>query len=398
MLRQSGLIGCILLLFLVGCTASAQQDGGTPTIISPTSPIPVDVASTATPESPSLADQWLAVHDTSMTTTALIYGHINTTDASQPANGFWRRSLNDGAQLQQITTFPTWESAFSAHLSADEQWTAYLEGRDRPLTLHVMDVNGGNDQILSTTIGSHSPGCSPGYVWSYTGTRLAFREPNPAGTEPGTRLFVYDPTSDAAPTQVVSFTTSSKFVGWQDDENLFMLVLAEYKQPLQLEQIVIATGERRVVTSLPNNETVYCTRPSPDGRYILFGMETETYLFDVTARTFTPIDVAARRAIWAYDAEALLEFDGDYSQITRFVPLTAENTGSAELFAPPDDAPRLFGILSASPDGRYIVGCDTANEGRTNRSLLYDTQQQQWETLVEGGRCIEVIGWTTESQ
>jgi Tol biopolymer transport system component len=205
---------------------------------------------------------------------------------------------------------------------------------------------------------------------------------------------VYDPTSDTAPTQVVSFTTSSKFVGWQDDENLFMLVLAEYKQPLQLEQIVIATGERRVVTSLPNNETVYCARPSPDGRYILFGMETETYLFDVTARTFTPIDVAARRAIWAYDAEALLTFS--LNTEVAIVPLTntAETAGitavSIEL-KPPSGPPWISGTLNTSPDGQWLVGC--FGYATNQQAWLYHLPTQTWQQLAHG--CIEVVGWPT---
>ncbi|NJL05539.1 MAG: hypothetical protein HC911_11690, partial [Chloroflexaceae bacterium] len=318
-----------------------------------------------------------------MTTTALIYGYSNIVDEAPIANGFWRMRLDTGGQVQPIATFSRRDRAFSGHLSADAQWIAYLSGIDKPLTLHVMDVNGENDRVLSTTIGSHDPGCTPGYVWSYTGTQLAFREPNPLGTL-GTQLSVYDPTHDTAPTQVVSYTTSSKFIGWQDNDHLLILVLAEYKQPLHLEQVAVATGERQVLTTLPRYERVYCARQSPDGRYILFGMETVTYLFDVAARTFTPIDVAARGAIWAHDAQALLEFAGDYSQIIRFVPLNAEHTEVDERFAPPDGADRLFGILSASPDGRYIVGCDTPDEGRTDRSLLYDTQQQQWETLAEG--------------
>jgi len=245
-------------------------------------------------------------------------------------------------------------------LSADEQWIAYLEGRDRPYTLHLMDDNGEKDQVLSTSIGSHSPECSLRYVWSYNGSRLAFRAFYTMGEEAGTELSAYDPTTDAEPLQVARFTASSKFVGWEDDDHLLILVLAEYKQPLQLERVAIVTGERYVVTALPSTETVYCARPSGDGRYILFGMETRTYLFDVVAQTFTPIDVAARRAIWSHDGQALLEFAGDYSHLVRFVPLDPVGPVATEPLAPPDGTARLFGILGASPDGRYIIGCDIA--------------------------------------
>lgn len=398
MLRQLRLAGLIVFLFLTGCTASAQQDEVATATTLPSTPSRERVPSTPTPEPLSLATQWLAAHDTPIATTGLIYGSINAIDDSQPAHGFWYMNLDRSDQLQQVTTFPTWEDAFSGHLSANEQWIAYLEGGDRPFTLHLMDVNGENDRVLSTSIGSHSPGCSPRYVWSSAGSRLAFREPYSSGAESGTDLFVYDPATDAEPMRVARFATSSKFVGWQDDDYLLILVLAEYKQPLQLEQVAIATGERRIVASLPTNQTVYCARPSPDGQYILFGMETETYLFDVAAQTFTSIEVAARRAIWAYDGQVILEFAGDDSHLTRLVPRDTAGITIAESFAPPDGTSRLFGILSASPDGRYIVGCDTADEGRHDRSLLYDTQQQEWETLAEGSHCIEVIGWTTESQ
>jgi hypothetical protein len=109
------------LLFLVGCTVSAQQGDVTPTITPPASPSPTDVASTTTPAHPSLADQWLAAHDRPMTTTALIYGHSHIVDASPIANGFWRMRLDTGGQVQPIATFSRRDSAFSGHLSADAQ-------------------------------------------------------------------------------------------------------------------------------------------------------------------------------------------------------------------------------------------------------------------------------------
>jgi len=406
----------IIALILSGCAAAAHEvqpatittipnestesgkqftDGTmVPTMSASVSTTTSSVITATNTERTPLAAIWRNANQGGAEATALLYSAVNITNGSTPPMAFWRLPLGASSTAQQVmavgsdsfTTVP-------GNLSPDSFWLAYMVGRDAPFTLRVARVDGSDNRMVSQQIGLHDGTCIHTFAWSATGDQLAFVEPWEEADEFGQALFVYHPHMADTPREVVRLA-GARLVGWDHENRLLVLVATAYQHPLELVAFDMDTGTSEVLIQMPTNETAFCTRMSPNRERVLIQLGDHDYLYDATTQQLTAVDVTTLTALWSSDSTAVLEFSGDEDRATRVVPFDGLHLETAVDLAPTNEPGHLFGILSASPDGRYLVVCDTA-DGQIHRSLLYTIDTQQWQPITQGSACIAVAGWLT---
>lgn len=403
----------VMILLLSGCVATTAQEiqstvpptvqahatepavppttGATPmaTSVAPTATSSADTVASA--ERAAFADAWQHANQGEAEATALLYFGSNGENALPLA--LWQLSLSESSAPQQAMMVGSERlTPVPGDVSPDGNWIAYLEGRDVPFTLRVSRIDGSDSRIVSPQIGLHdSTSCVHKFAWSPTGNTLAFIQHWEEGDEFGKAVFVFDPRTDATAREVSRFP-GGMLVGWDNANRFLVLVATAYQQPLDLVAFDVDTGNREVLLQMPTNETAFCTRMAPNHERVLMQLGTQDYLYDVNANQLTAVDISSLTSVWSSDGTSVLEFSGDAARATRLVSLDGSLPVTTVNLASPDAPDRLFGILSASPDGRYIVICESANE-RTHRSLLYTVNTQQWQTIDEGFACLTVAGW-----
>jgi hypothetical protein len=72
-------------------------------------------------------------------------------------------------------------------------------------------------------------------------------------------------------------------------------------------------------------------------------------------------------------------------------PLPLQQTAP---FPNPDHQVRIEGT---SPDGRYVALCEGGETGPL-QLLLYDIPRDQWQVVLEGPECAQVLGWSARAE
>lgn len=398
----------IIVFTLSGCAVTAQQvpspttrstpeyaieqatttktDGTTATIPVP-SPQPTSTMDTAVAFSTkraAFAAAWKQSNQGGAEATALLYFGPN--DKSGPPLALWRNVLDGSEQPTKVADWKNGVFEISGpRLSADKQWIAYgAPVGDWPYNLHVVRVDGSDDRIV-TQVGIHNP-CYPEFAWSEIESKLAYR------IDTGV-LRVYNPhTRDNR--RLVTFT-KAKFVGWDAQNRVLMAVKHNNGQPRNIVAVDSNTGEYITLATLPSAERLFCRRISPKGNHLLFTLHRTSYHLDLTTRQFTLVDTPALRTLWSNDEHAFLTFTGKADNVVSVVPLlqNAEVPNAKTVLNPPTK-PGIFGVLSISPDGQWLVGCHVLSYPDIH-SYLYHLESGTWHLLAEGSRCIDVVGWTT---
>jgi Tol biopolymer transport system component len=347
---------------------------------------------TASAERAAFAATWLQANQGEAEATALLYFGQNVPEGDT-RYALWQMPLEEPGQPQKLADMPNTHRfpAPGARLSADEQWIAYAAPiSDWPLNLHVMRVDGSNNQILTQT--GNPSDCTPKFAWSHTGATLVY------GGQGGLIIRSYDAATGV--TREVSGPESSIFLGLDAQGRALMTPYPDDDQARNIVAVNLATEEHTMLGAMPSPERLYCRKLSPDGNQLLFNLHRTTYRFDVATRAFTPLDVVVVTSFWSNDASTLLTFSGDADNRVSVVPITgttdtAGRTTISHVLEPTASPPGLFGVVSTSPDGRWLVGCHVSDDPDIH-SYLYDVETDTWHLLAEGSQCVNVVGWTTQ--
>lgn len=405
------LVCCVLL---AACAASEQPLAPEPPVAqqAPTAaPIQTQTAEsspaaataapsvTPLPYGKRLREVWPVAENRQSAITALLYSSIAPSDNEYRSriNVFWRTDLNDlnnRQKIAEITTDRGLDVSIFGQLSPDATHITYLKPIGDGLgDLHIIRSDGSNDQRVVTRIASTGGMCHRSFVWSLDGQQLAFVE-NPIQDELyGNQISVYDLRANSI---IGSIKVGWAFlVGWQTPQNVLAITSSGQGQPRVLDTIDPISKERQAVATLPA-QGFYCSNPAPDRQRILLDLDTGSYVFNINTKAFQKMNASASAAVWNPDSATVLNIgyntqgNGRISKMTQD-PLSAQSVLLA------DNAPSPWqGLLSASPDGRYLAVCEGRKiepKGTLYRTMLYNIPDDQWTTLVDNDRCIKVLGW-----
>ena len=349
---------------------------------------------------PLLREVWPQPATATAPTAYLIYSELTTpTDTSQPATTvFWQVDVRNTNKRQKLVDFPN--GAFSplpffGQVSPDGAWIAYLRGIGEGTALHIVRLEGGDDYLIIEGLGQSGMRCEHQFAWSPDGTRLAFVKDGRQGQEFDDEFYVYDLDTNN-PAKSVAQVGWADLIGWYDQTHLLGITSMDYKNPQRFEMIDVKTGKREILAEFPSREAIFCEELSPDRQRVLLSLNSGAYIFDLTTRQFTKLDIAPRQTIWGADSETLLEIPGRSDIPTRLIK-SDQTTQIINLMSiPSSNSSSSFSVEGASSDGMYLVICESRQESSkrfTLRTLLYDIANNSWQILTGGGRCANVLGW-----
>lgn len=409
-----------LVLLLSACTASSIQPGGQappihppvtelpPTVVSnaasatpisspapPASPRPTAAPTAVTDLTPTVAgpllrDFWPQAPATLPATTYLLYNEvISSTDAASPRRtAFWQVDLRDMRKRQLLPEvadrFPVLGT-----ISPNQRWLAYrLDRTGEPIALHIVQLDGSDDRRVMEGLGSPSADLYE-FAWSPDGTQLAFNKYEKTAQGVQNAFYLYDVRADTAPKRLVHMDRA-QLIGWTDDRHLLGLIFAD---SVRLESITVDSGDSMALADVPIRKFVWSTILAPDRQKVFLSLDTGAYVFDLTAHTLTALSlsVAAKWPVWSIDSTALLGFPNQDPGEIQFAWLQAAAPTSLILISGATPTTN-FNFLSAAPDGRYLVVCESRSSA-ASRTLLYDVPNDRWQTLAEGPDCVSVLGW-----
>jgi hypothetical protein len=298
---------------------------------------------------------------------------------------------------------PQWVAAVGAApfgppvglLSSDEEWIAYIIG-DQPtpgFELHLLRSDGSSDEVIAMT-GIHSD-CTPGFAWLKSDATLIYNV--------GTIGFHAYETATASMRLVVPQESAGYLLGIDEQDQILMAVLEQPGQPHNIVAADTATGAQTILAPMPQSATLFCSKLSPDGNHLLFSMGNSpygTYLFERATRQSREIDIVPNPVFWAQDGKHVLDTPARWGASLSVLAITEEDAirvAHTRLQLPGEPATAgAFAVSSTSPDGQWIVGCQTQgtpDQPSDQRAWLYHLPTQTWQQLAHG--CVRVVGWPT---
>jgi hypothetical protein len=417
--RTRRLLGWLLLILLAGCgvtntqlaelpaTATVPATATAPALATVTAPAPT-VAPTATSSAPRLPDRWPTPAAGPAASGYLYYSAIEQIAGDPPtrSNSFWRVPLDNLAHPEKIIeldnrpiSFPNAGQLAPNGTYIAYAWKTFMAG---PPDLRVMRTDGSEDRLVQSGIGNGFSRCNAKFAWSPDGTRLAFIDyGSDEPFEPfDNALVIYAPETDSRLPPLPDLGWS-RIIAWEDNQHLLLLIAESYQQPRTIERIDVTSGTRTVLSTLPAIEGVFCMRASPDQRYAQLSLDSGGYLFDLDTGQTTQVDISVVYSLWSADSRLLLEFPYKQSAAPRLLPLDQVEQLAQPLplqqTAPFPDPTHQVRIEGTSPDGRYVALCEGGETGPL-RLLLYDIPRDQWQVVLEGPRCVKVLGWSAHAE
>jgi Tol biopolymer transport system component len=403
----------LIALILSGCGVTDQNVpssttvAGQPAVQSPQPPEAAPVApgeelttppasatnspdATARARRATLATAWQQAHQGGAEATALLYFGATDDTCSFPM-ALWQVPLDTSISPQLVGDSPLFAlRVIDAALSPDEQWIAYSTSEgDWPYELQVARIDGTNDQVIST-LSNHND-CFPIFAWLRAGPTLIYS----TGTI-GVRAYN---AATASERLAIPFDRAGSLFGIDAQDQIIMAVRRQPSQPRDIAAVDPSTGTQTVLAPMPQpaEQSLFCRKLSPDGRYIIFGMGQtpyQPYLFDTTTRQIREIEIVPDHVFWAMDSQHILTMDqvAPGGMTMRAVP--DMNTVATAVL--PSTGPALSELVvkSTSPDGNWLVGCPITSADQP--SWLYHLPTQTWRQLSSGGTCVRVVGWITQ--
>ena len=318
--------------------------------------------------------------------TYLLYSQtITTSDATQrTTNVFVQVDVRD---LSKKKTFMNagGENPFLGQVSPRYDWLVYRTDRpNEKVALHIARPDGSDDHMVSEGLLAPAADLYE-FAWSSDG-RLAFNkygDPKQGGNE----FYVYN-VDDSLMSRKVFEGERLQLIGWQD---VMRILALSYEDTIHIELINVDTGSSEPLIDLPVQKFVNTIILSPDKEKLFLNIDGNAYLFDMSSRQLTTITVSDQHPVWSGDSNSLLGFT---NQSAGGIQLTSiqKNTIITLDLIPSSPSPTSFSIESASPDGKYLVICES-QPALKSRTLLYDIASDRLQTLAEGQYCVHVFGW-----
>ncbi len=319
--------------------------------------------------------------------TYLLYSQIITaTDATQrTTNVFVQIDLRDVSKKQTFINAGG-EFPFLGQISPRYDWLVYrIDRPNEKVALHVARLDESDDHMVSE--GRLPPAADLyEFTWSHD-ERLAFNKYNKQG---GDEFYVYNVDDGLIPRKVFE-GERLQLIGWQDATHILAL---SYKDTIHIESIHVDTGSNEPLIDLPVQKFVNALILSPNKETLFLNLDGNAYVFDISSRQLTAITVSDQHPVWSGDSNFLL---GLANQSAGEIQVTSmqKNTIITLDLIPSLPSPTSLSIESASPDGKYLVICEST-PALKSRTLLYDIANDRLQTIEEGRYCVNVFGWLPE--
>jgi hypothetical protein len=343
-------------------------------------------------QGPLLRQVWPTAPRTAPPTRFLYYSTV-----TDNRDTFWRVNLRN---LQQRHLLLDQEASRRAQMplvgevAPGGHWIAYLHEQYNGYALHVVRRNGQQDQIIAADglAQGYAP-CANGIAWSPDGRMLAFEQDGEPQQEFDNVLWVTD-LHPQHPPQPVAAIGWPEFIHWYDATRVLVVTTVDYQRPRQIELIDVITGARESIGELPVIGHLTCAQVAPDRQHLLMATEYTTYVFHLTTRQWTTLDIHPNRSVWSVDSTLLLEVPAVGGEPMRLLALDPPGTVTTLTLMQLYTSTTRFYLKGAAPDGQYLVVCVREQTERSlARTLLYDVAADRWDTLAEGPHCLNILGW-----
>jgi hypothetical protein len=386
----AGSTPAVLLPSVEAYPAPTTQSGALPSMT--TIPTQFTSEATLTPEVQRrlLREVWPQAPTSAPLATYLLYSRtITATDATQrTTNVFVQVDLRDLSKQQTFMNV-SGENPFLGQISPRYDWLVYRTDRpNEKVALHIARLDGSDDHMVSEGLLAPAADLYE-FAWSSDG-RLAlnkYRDPKQGGNE----FYVYN-VDDNLMSRKVFEGERLQLIGWQDVTHILAL---SYKDTIHIELINVDTGSSEPLIDLPVQKFVNSIILSPDKEKLFLNIDSNAYLFDMSSRQLTVITVSDQHPVWSVDSNSLLGFTNQSAGGIQLTSIQKNTTVTLDLIPSPP-SPTSFNIESASPDGKYLVICES-QPALKSRTLLYDIASDRLQALVEGQYCVNIFGWLPET-
>jgi len=311
---------------------------------------------------------------------------------------FWRVDLQTGAQTL-ITTRPVldaFDTIAQSRLSPDGQWLAYAyqpDPNENAGDLFVMRVDGSEERLVAEGIGTTAEGCEAYFAWSPDSASLAINRYEDAPVDPGWRLEVVDIEQPSATVQLVA-APFLKFAGWVSQQKLLYITGSVVDRIPHVEEVDITNQQRRTVYSFEQDTGMYCVEPSPNGATAIINAENGNWQLDLATGQIQPSSVYnIMHATWLPDGAIVLVLQDERTFLSRAAtPLASDFIH----FLPETPPETNWSSFDASPDGQYLVACQSItqeNRSRNSYLLLYTVASNTWSVIQAECILLSKAGW-----
>lgn len=316
------------------------------------------------------------------------------TDQSDGDDVLWKIDLGTLHKEQIGVLGRSWFNVLNGQRAPDGQQIAYEAGKFGDLFLWPSgDGDVWKRKRISWKEQNFRPPNQFSYHWVSDGRRLVYLNAFQHDSVYIEQLVIQDMQTLAPARVLLEAQGSIEPLGWLDSSHLLVL---RYDRQLAATHLLSLEIEQGMITLLADFGASNVSTPNlaPNAQWLLLYLNNDSTLLDLRTFQFAPVERFAPGGFWSADSTRVLvnpTSSEEHPYRMRVVDLLHPEASQSLTLAPPNQHPHQFHVTNISPDGRFLLGCVSADS--PDNTWLYDVEQDRWSLLDQNRSCATAIDW-----